>query len=126
MSQPRAIQARVSKYQRNRLWSGNFVRGEAFSLSANFAGVLDTGVTIDSVIWRVNETQSVIFGNASISGPIASVQVTAGWGCGGAVKCQIIASDGSTWNQVFLVNVQTVPWYSGEQSPVQGPQTASA
>ena len=121
----RATTAYVSKHFRSRIWQGQFVRGEEFSLSANFNGCLGDA-TIASVIWRVNENQSVILGSAAIDGNTVSVQCTAGVGWGGMVKCQVTASDGKVWNQLFAVGVCDQPWFDGEAWPTAGALSASA
>jgi len=122
---PRSVTAKVSAYQRSRTWRAEFVRGEVFSLSADFTGVLGSA-TITASNWKVNETGSVILGTATDTTKVASVGCTAGYGSGGLVKCQATASDGKVYIQVFAVSILTGPTYSGETMPAAGNASVSA
>jgi hypothetical protein len=126
MSGPRAITAVVSKYQRARAWRGKFVRGESFQLGVNLNGALADGATIDSIIWRVLNPNSIILGAATLDDRTASVTCTAGVACGSIVKVQATASDGAVWNQLFLIEVVDLPWFLGEVPPVIGPYSVAA
>lgn len=121
----RAITAVVSKYQRTRIHTSHFVRGEKFALGVDLNGVLATGATISTIIWRVSAPQSVILGTATKGTRTASILCTAGVGAGSIIKVQATASDGAVINQVYAVNVQTGPWFD-ETAPAAGATSVSA
>lgn len=123
---PRSITATASQYQRNRIWSGEFVRGESFQLGLNLGGVLASGVTISSIVWRVLATSSVILGAGTTSARSATVTCTAGIGPGGVVKAVATASDGKVWSQLYRVTVEDAPWFTGEVAPAAGSATVTA
>lgn len=126
MTAPRLINAQVSKYQRDRIHRSRHLRGDVFTLSANLKGALSSGVTVSSVVWRVDNPAAIIFGAASKGSQTVSVVCTAGWGDGACVKAVVTASDGTVWVQGFDIMVYDSPWFSGETGPVQGSYSVSA
>lgn len=118
----RATTAYVSGSHRGRTVRLRRVRGESGPLTANFNGALPAGETIASVTWRCDNPWALTMAGASLTDRESSVNVTAQWGSGAVVKCQVTGSAGTVMNQVFVVCVQTAPWFRGETtSPVTGP-----
>lgn len=114
----RSVTAFVSAHQRTRCHVSSFVRGDLFTLGANFTACLDDA-TVSSVVWRVNNPCSVIFGSGDIDGGLATVTATAGVGnC--VIKALATLSDGRKFTQLFEVTVADGPWFDGETAPSQG------
>jgi len=126
MSEPRAITAVVSRFQRTRVWRGQFVRGESFQLGINLNGALADGATIDTIIFRVLNPNSIILGAATLDDRTASVTCTAGVACGSIVKVQATASDGAVFNQMYWIQVEDLPYFQNETPPTIGPYSVSA
>lgn len=123
---PRSVTATVSKYQRARVWRGDFVRGEVFTLGINLTGALADGDTIDTITWRVLQPQSVILGVVDFDARTASVVCTAGVGPGSVVKAIVTTPAGAVWTQLFRVYVTGDPWFSGETAPAAGATEVTA
>jgi hypothetical protein len=119
---PRITTAVVSKYQRSRIHSSQFVRGEFTTFGANFNGVLDEDVTIDSVTWFTATPWAIIMSNPAISNDRKSVTVDVliGYGGPGNLKCVATLSDGKIRNQLYGVSIIDSPWVDGEAEPSQG------
>lgn len=114
----RSVTAYVSFYQPTRCHVTNFVRGNVFTLGANFVACLN-GETITEATWRTDNTSATSFGSADIDGGLVTIVCTAG--CGMArVKCSATLSDGSVVSQLFKIGVQSSPWYSGESVGASG------
>ena len=122
----RAVTAYASQYQRARTHATDFVRGEVFTLNYDLSGVVAAAVTLSSVTWRVQATASIIFGAASISGKVASVICTAGYGPGSYVKCVVTDSAGKKHAQLYEIGVEASPWFDGEPAITSGASSASA
>jgi len=120
---PRIDQTRVSKYQRKRTHRQIRLRGETWSLAADFNGALAEGATISSGVWRVWNNQVVIFGAATKNDRSCSIVCTAGYGNGTMVKCEVTDSTGKTWEQLFAVGVEQQPFFVGESYPASGSYT---
>lgn len=123
---PRILTAYASRFQRARVWQGEFVRGEKFTLTANFNAVLAAGETIAAVTWYCMNTGSVIFGTVTKGARTTSVVCTMGWGGGSAVKCEVTSSGGSVATQVFGIGVASGPYFQGETVPAQGQSSVTA
>jgi hypothetical protein len=126
MSEPRAITAVVSKYQRARVWRGKFVRNEVFSLGINLTGCLAEGATIDTITWRIQNPNSVILGNATVGDTTASVECTCGIGSGSVVKVIATDTDGKVWAQLYLITVAGQPFFQNDPIPAMGSYTVTA
>lgn len=108
----RSVTAFVSAHQRTRCHVTSFVRGDVFTLGANFTAVLN-GATIASVTWRVSNPQTLVLGSGAISSGLATIVATAGAGeCW--VKALATLSDGKKASQLYRVSVQSQPWFDGE------------
>lgn len=121
MSQPRAICAYVSKYQRSRVWRGQFVRGEVFSLGISLNGALADNETIDTITWRVQNPAAIILGAATVDARSASVVCTCGFGGGSVVKVIATSTDGAIFTQLFVIYSASQPFFQGEVAPAMGP-----
>jgi hypothetical protein len=108
----RAITAYASAYQRTRSHATGFVRGEVFSLSFNVNALIGEAA-IDSVSWQTTNSASVSLGAESDTGNVASVVCTVGYGPGACVKCTVTADDGRAFVQVFEIDVDSGPSFSG-------------
>lgn len=122
---PRNTTAQVSRFQRTRIHGARYVRGDVFTLSANFNGAFAAGVTLASIVWRVSNPNAVILDDADIDGRTATVAATAGVGCTTA-KCTATGSDGAVFNQLFHITVLDAPYFDGETVPAAGPASATA
>lgn len=114
----RSVTAYVSAHQRTRCHVSSFVRGEVFTLGANFTACLD-GATIASVLWQSTNASALGFSTGDIDGGLATISATAGCGCA-RVKATATLSDDRVVTQVYVVNVQSSPWFSGESAPSAG------
>ena len=126
MTAPRCIEAIVSKYQRTRVWRGEFVRGESFQLGINLNGALAPDETIDTITFRVLNPNSIILGAVTLDDRTASATCTAGVACGSTVKAIATATDGTVWTQTFVILVNDLPWFQNETPPTIGPYNVSA
>lgn len=122
---PRVTTAYISRFQRSRVHRSRHVRGDAFTLTADANGALESGATVASVVFRVDNPGAVIFGSASIDDRSASVECTAGVGFA-QVKAEITSSDGDVVTQLFEISVQDAPYFAGESAPTAGATSASA
>jgi len=120
---PRIDQTRVSRYQRKRTHRQIRLRGESWSLAADFNGALAEGATISSGVFRVWNNQVVILGAATKNARDCSIICTAGYGNGTMVKCTILDSTGRTWEQLFAVGVEQQPFFVDETYPPSGAYT---
>lgn len=122
----RVTRAYVSGYLRDRVHYGSLVRGEKRSLIANFNGAIPADRTIESVTWRTNQNYCVLMADPVISDRQVSVTITAQAGLEAAVKCQVTLDDGAIYNQLFVLRVQSSPWFQGETVSNNGPQVLTA
>jgi len=114
----RSVTAFVSAHQRTRCHVSNFVRGDVFTLGANFNACLD-GATIASVTWQVDNGQAISFGSGAISGGLATITATAGEGsC--RIKASATLSDDRVVTQLYEAFVKGGPWFAGESAPAAG------
>lgn len=115
---PRSVTAYVSAHQRTRCHVSNFVRGDVFTLGANFNACLN-GATISSVLWQVDQGQCISLGSGAISGGLATITCTAGEGtC--HVKATATLSNSKKVTQRYEVSVKGGPWFAGESLPAAG------
>ncbi len=119
----RVTTAYVSGYDRTRVHQSCVVRGESRQLVANFNGAIPVGETITTATWRTNQNSAAILSDGALSADerSTSVQMLAGWGGPAWVKVDAALSGGGTLTQVFVIRVQSAPWFTGETNPQQGP-----
>jgi hypothetical protein len=114
----RSVTAFVSAHQRTRCHVSSFVRGDVFTLGANFTACLDDA-TITQVVWRVDNPQSVVLGSGDIADGLATISCTAGMGnC--RIKALATLSDGRKFSQLYSVGVKSSPWFADESAPAAG------
>lgn len=118
---PRATTAYASKYQRYRVWRGEYYRSETFTLEFDCKGALPAGVTISSAVWQSLNTANVIIGQAFFYDTRTTIVCTAALEPGGPVKCTVTLSNGNTLTQLFIVLVNSAPWFCADTNPSSGP-----
>ncbi len=119
----RVTTAYVSGYDRTRVHQSCVVRGEKRTLLANFNGAMPADAVIASATWRTNQNSAAILSDGELSANerSTSVQLLAGWGGAAWVKVDATLDTGEVLTQVFVIRVQSAPWFTGETNPQQGP-----
>lgn len=118
--------AYASAYQRDRVHVSRIMRGESRTLSVNFNAVLGTD-TIASVTWRAETGYPLVMSAPAIVGSVASVNVLASNNGAAILRCTVTLASGATLVQLFRVEVEGAPYFSGEViAPVSGPTTVTA
>jgi hypothetical protein len=112
----RSVTAYVSAHQRTRCHASNFVRGDVFTLGANFTACLN-GAAVDSVTWQSSNAQAASFGAGGITGGLATITCTAGEGHA-RLKATATLSDDRVVTQLYEVTVLGDPWFDGEHKLV--------
>lgn len=121
----RATRAFVSGYQRTRVHESRLVRGEHRCLVANFNGAIPASRSIASATFRNLNPGAVAMSNPRIIGREAGIDITAQWGIGASIKCEVVLDNGEAYNQLFVIRVRQSPWFPGEATPQTGPSVLS-
>jgi uncharacterized repeat protein (TIGR01451 family) len=118
---PRATTAYASKYQRYRVWRGEYYRSETFTLEFDCKGAIPDGDTISGAVWQSLNTANVILGQSYFYDTRTTITCTAALEPGGPVKCTVTLSSGNTLTQLFIVLVNSAPWFCADTNPSSGP-----
>lgn len=113
----RNVTAYASEAQPDRVFACRLQRGDTATLTANFNAVIPSGLTIATATWRAESAGTL--SAAAIAGTSVTVLLTAGWACGGRVKCEATLSNGGKRSVVFEVDVRHGPYFQGEPSAPQ-------
>ena len=123
---PRVNTSYASAYQRDRVHVSRIMRGESRTLRANFNAIASAD-PVASVIWRAETGYPLVMSAPAIDGNVVSVNLLATNSGASILRCTATLESGATLVQLFRVEVEGAPYFSGEPVPgTAGPTSVSA